>query len=85
MSGGYDIGVGLSSSESSAASASGTTDSSSAQYLFGTTYGPGALVRLAGSDTPGSSGGGVGLNISTASIVGVIVAVLIFFFVIRRR
>lgn len=83
--GGYDIGVGLSSSESNAASTSGTTDAGSPQYLFGTTYGPGSYIAAAAGNGSGNAGSGVGLNISTTAIIGVVVAALVFIFFLKRR
>jgi hypothetical protein len=88
LAGGDSYGASLSSSESSAASASGTTDASSGQYLFGTTYGPGSYVAaMTGSGASGGTGGsGLGVSVSTPFIIGAVLAVAaaIWFFSRRR-
>lgn len=85
MAGGDSYGASLSSSESSAASLSGATDASSSQYLFGTTYGPGALVTLASGDTPGTKSGGASASVSTGAIIAAVIAALVFIFFLKRR
>ena len=84
MAGGDSYGASLSSSDSKASAASGTTDSSSAQYNFATPYGPGSYIA-AMAGTPATGSGGASASVSTGTIVAGIIAVLVFVFFLKRR